>query len=298
MDNMVKNESMAEDFVRTQIILKQGEIRCLQQNAAKAYSKIEFLNNLRTTKPENVTKRYASEEDFMSYIASEIDKNQQIAIECGNSIQAIQTELSELKTLDQNDKQVILDKFISENVVNGQNVARVMDGYFKRARLDIAIALSDSTAEAIQLQERISPFEVMVKANIDRIAQLSDEDIQNIINKLKEDKEVQKLINKRNNLEKVSDKIDKGLGVVETIGSAGIGATIIAGIPALVASMFGIQHQAVDTGLIVGGIGGITAIAAGIVPIVKNAIEKGIERKEQSIKSKVVNKIGETIQEF
>ena len=298
MDNNVKNESMDERFIRTEIILKQGRIRSLQKEATKAYDETEFLNNLRATRPEKITKRYASEEEFLSYINSEIDKNQQLAIECGNSIKAIQTELLELKSLDQNGKQAVLDKFISENVVNGENVARVMDDYFKRARLDIAIALSDSTAEAIQLQERISPFEVMVKADIDRIAQLSDEDIQNITNKLKEDKEVQKLINKRNNLEKVSDKIDKGLGVVETIGSAGIGATIIAGIPALVASMFGIQHQAVDTGLIVGGIGGITAIAAGIVPIVKNAIEKGIERKEQSIKSKVVNKIGETIQEF
>lgn len=298
MDNMVKNESMVERFIRTEIILKQGRIRSLQKEATKAYKQIEFLNGLRIKRPEKITKRYASEEEFLSYVDSEIDKNQQLAIECGNSIQSIQTELLGLKSLDQNGKQVILDKFISENVADGENVSRFVDDYFKRARLDIAIALADSTAEAIQFQGEISPFRVMAESNIDKIAQLSDEDIQNLSNKLKEDKEVQKLISKRNMLEKVSDKIDKGLGVVETIGSAGIGATIIAGIPALVASMFGIQHQAVDTGLIVGGIGGITAIAAGIVPIVRNAIEKGIERKEQSIKSKVVNKIGETIQEF
>ena len=125
------------------------------------------------------------------------------------------------------------------------------------------------------------------------------DDIKELIEQLKNDKEIQKLVNKTRTVKKNSGKIDNALKAYWNIANpVGTSTLILAGIPSVVASMFGVQHPVVEVGLVAGGLGALTSISAVFAPFIADAIEKRASKKRNLINEQISDKIDETIQEF
>ena len=297
----MEKEVMAKSFVNVEIISKKRLIEYLQKELKKVNKQIEILNELRVKKPENVTKIYSSEDEFLTYVDNEINKNQRRVIEIEDGIQNNQTEIEELSSLNQAGRQIVLDKYIDENKVDSKSVDNFMEKYFSYKRFEVANYVQGSVLEMMKCQDEMTwlePYAYNI-ATMEKIVQFSDEDIQELIEQLKNDKEMLKLVRKRSTINKNYGKMEEAIGgYFEVAGSVGMSAFVLAGVPAVIASLFGVQHSLVDAGVVVGGIGALTSVSAGLSSFIANAIENRVEKKKNIIDKQICNKICETVQEF
>lgn len=296
MEKTTSGISMAERFVGTEIISNKSIIKDLQRELDQTYKMINTLNEMK----EDV--RYAHRNDIVKSIW---DLEEQ-SIELENKIKSYQESIVELQSLDSDGKQALLDKFISENNIHDENIDdentdRFMNDYFRSKRFQVANYVQESVFETIERQSELDwliPHSYKI-ATMDKIVQFSDDDIKELIEQLKNDKEIQKLVNKTRTVKKNSGKIDNALKAYWNIANpVGTSTLILAGIPSVVASMFGVQHPVVEVGLVAGGLGALTSISAVFAPFIADAIEKRASKKRNLINEQISDKIDETIQEF